>query len=73
MMVIAGYWKWPPWTKGKSTDDDSLEELGLEVWQELEKNPVIRERLRRACMAEGDVDDDVRDSIDQGGDPAKAL
>ncbi len=69
-MVIAGVWKWPPW-KQRSLDD-SLEEWGLEVWQELEQDPVTRERLRRACMEEGEGDDEVRDSIDHA-DAAKAL
>ncbi|KAI1770283.1 phospholipid-translocating P-type ATPase [Hypoxylon cercidicola] len=70
-MVIAGLWKWPPW-KQRSLDD-SLEEWGLEVWQELEQNSVTRDRLRRACMEEeGEVDDEMRDSIDQA-DVAKAL
>ncbi|KAI0840735.1 phospholipid-translocating P-type ATPase [Hypoxylon sp. FL0890] len=61
-LVIAGVWKWPPW-KLRGVDD-SLEEWGLEVWQELEQDPVIRERLRRADMEKGEVDDEVEDNID---------
>ncbi|KAI1377631.1 phospholipid-translocating P-type ATPase [Hypoxylon crocopeplum] len=71
-MVVAGTWKWPPW-KRRSLDD-SLEEWGLDVWQELEKDPVTRERLRRACVEEDEVDDEEQDSFDQVGiDVAKIL
>ncbi|KAI0161169.1 phospholipid-translocating P-type ATPase [Hypoxylon sp. FL1284] len=62
-MVIAGLWKWPPWKQNNV--DDSLEEWGLEVWQELEKDPVTRERIRRECMEEEEVDDGTRDSIER--------
>ncbi|KAG4221041.1 hypothetical protein PC116_g30482 [Phytophthora cactorum] len=61
-MIITGTWHWPPWKK--RTPDDSLEEWGLEIWQELEKDPVMRERLRKACMEEGEVEDGEQDSID---------
>ncbi|KAH9884700.1 P-type ATPase [Xylariomycetidae sp. FL2044] len=54
-MVIAGMWQWPPWKANGPTEN--LEEWGLEVWQELEKDPVVRERLRRASR-EGDESDD---------------
>ncbi|KAL7627863.1 drs2 neo1 protein [Parahypoxylon ruwenzoriense] len=69
-MVIAGVWKWPPWKR--QSLDDSLEEWGLEIWQELEKDPVMRERLRRACIEEGEVEDLEKNSIDQV-DPVKVL
>ncbi|KAI2637227.1 phospholipid-translocating P-type ATPase [Hypomontagnella submonticulosa] len=69
-LIVAGMWRWPPW-KRRSLDD-SLEKWGLEVWQELEQDPVIRERLRRACMEDGELDDEEHDSIDPD-DVAKAL
>ncbi|KAI2472984.1 phospholipid-translocating P-type ATPase [Annulohypoxylon bovei var. microspora] len=70
-MVIAGAWKWPPW-KPRSVDD-SLEEWGLEVWQELEQDPVTRERLLRASMGDNeDEGDDEQDSVDPD-DVAKVL
>ncbi|KAI0899843.1 phospholipid-translocating P-type ATPase [Annulohypoxylon nitens] len=71
-LVVAGMWKWPLW-KPRSADD-SLEEWGLEVWQELEQDPVMKERLRRAAMEEEDEDegDDERDSVDPD-DVAKVL
>ncbi|KAI1386522.1 phospholipid-translocating P-type ATPase [Hypoxylon trugodes] len=69
-MIIAGTWKWPPW-KRRSLED-SLEEWGLEVWQELEQDPVIRERLRRTCMEEDELDDGEQDIIDPD-DVAKVL
>lgn len=70
-LVVAGMWKWPPW-KPRSADD-SLEEWGLEVWQELEQDPVMRERLRRAAMEEDEEEgDDERDSVDPD-DVAKVL
>ncbi|KAI0387757.1 phospholipid-translocating P-type ATPase [Hypomontagnella monticulosa] len=61
-LVVAGMWRWPPW-KRRSLDD-SLEKWGLEVWQELEQDPVIRERLRRACMEDAELEDEEHDSID---------
>ncbi|KAI1505286.1 P-type ATPase [Biscogniauxia marginata] len=62
-LVVAGLWKWPPW---KSRDNsDHLEEWNVEVWQELEKDPVMRERLRRAGTEGEDSDDDEGDRDDE--------
>ncbi|OTB08256.1 hypothetical protein M426DRAFT_317370 [Hypoxylon sp. CI-4A] len=69
-MIIAGTWKWPPW-KRRSVDD-SLEEWGLDVWQEVEKDPVMRERLRRACVEDLDIGDERLDSV-EADDVAKVL
>ncbi|KAI2620073.1 phospholipid-translocating P-type ATPase [Hypoxylon sp. NC1633] len=69
-MIIAGTWRWPPW-KGRSADDN-LEEWGLDVWQELEQNPVTRERLRRACLEGDEVEDGDHDGFDPN-DVARAL
>ncbi|KAH9991321.1 phospholipid-translocating P-type ATPase [Xylariaceae sp. FL0662B] len=62
-LTIAGLWQWPPW--GRRDLDDNLENWGLEVWQELEKDPVVRERLRKACVAEDETEDDEQISIDE--------
>ncbi|KAI0852939.1 phospholipid-translocating P-type ATPase [Daldinia vernicosa] len=61
-MIVAGTWQWPPWKQ--RSPDDGLEEWGLQIWQELEKDPVMRERLRKACMEEGEVENGEQDSID---------
>lgn len=61
-LVVAGMWRWPPWRK--ISHDDSLEKWGLEVWQELEKDPVIRERLRRACLEDEEVGDVEMDDFE---------
>jgi phospholipid-translocating ATPase len=45
-MIVGGLWHWPPWRK-KSLGD-SAEEWHLELWQELEQDPVIRARLKQA-------------------------
>lgn len=42
---VAGLWQWPPWEKGSLTDN--VEEWDLELWQEMEKDPAVRERLRK--------------------------
>ncbi|KAI1491977.1 P-type ATPase [Biscogniauxia mediterranea] len=73
-LIVLGLWKWPPW-KGRDADDrDHLEEWNLEVWQELEKDPVMRERLRRAGTTdERDSDDNEVDGDNDVVDVERAL
>jgi phospholipid-translocating ATPase len=49
---------WPPWKRsGKQLGE--MDELDLEAWQEMEQDPVIRERLRRLARDEtGEADDE---------------
>ncbi|KAK8085558.1 hypothetical protein PG997_006829 [Apiospora hydei] len=49
-MILARLWRWPPWKKSET--DKSLEEFHLEMWQELEQDPVIQEKLRRILKEE---------------------
>lgn len=48
---------WPPWkfTKYHKNRNPNAEDMELELWQEMEKDPKIREQLRR--MANDDYDD----------------
>lgn len=74
---VAGLLSWTPWKRGpRPGDDSSPEELDMEVWQELEKDPIMRKRLRRLARDEDeddyleeDIDDDV---IDVGTGEEKA-
>lgn len=77
-MVVLGLWRWGQgWWKRvrrsrkKPVDwiEDNLEEWDLGLWQEMEKDPGVRERLRgilateeRGCTGEDDStgDEDVR-------------
>ena len=55
-LVVAGLWHFPPWRRRGSRngggggndddDDDNAEDWDLELWQELEKDPEVRRRLR---------------------------
>ncbi|KAG5988698.1 hypothetical protein E4U43_004661 [Claviceps pusilla] len=55
-MLVAGVWHWPPW-KTPSLKDEHPEEWDLQVWQELEQDAGLRERLRRLANDEIVVDD----------------
>ncbi|KAK7976779.1 uracil phosphoribosyltransferase [Apiospora arundinis] len=70
-LILARLWKWPPWKKS-STDDDgeaatgvveNLEEFHLEMWQELEQDPVIRERLRKLLKEERGEETDEEEEV----------
>ncbi|KAK1625426.1 phospholipid-translocating P-type ATPase [Colletotrichum phormii] len=56
-LILAGLWRWP-WVRKE--DDVCADEWRLELWQELEKDPVVRERLRRLASDE-DEDEEVED------------
>lgn len=45
---------WPPWkfTRGHRNGNGNVEELELEAWQDMERNPVIRSRLERMARGE---------------------
>ncbi|KAI0126054.1 P-type ATPase [Xylariales sp. AK1849] len=43
-LIVAGLWRWPPWKQ--TAVDDSAEEWHLELWQELEQDPLVKERLK---------------------------
>lgn len=57
---------WPPWkfTKTYRNGNSNAEDLELELWQEMERDPKIKEQLRR--MANGideDEDEELEDVI----------
>ncbi|KAK8044321.1 P-type ATPase [Apiospora rasikravindrae] len=59
-MILARLWRWPPWKRSET--DKSLEEFHLEMWQELEQDPVIQEKLRRILREErGEVTEEEED------------
>lgn len=59
---------WPPWkyTKRHRNRDPNAEDMELELWQEMERDPVIRAKL--AALAKGEeeeveVEVDVREAM----------
>lgn len=53
---VAGLWKWPPWKKAGAVDN--VEEWDLELWQEMEQDPAVRERLRRLAHDEPEEEEE---------------
>jgi phospholipid-translocating ATPase len=55
-LIMAGLWKLPPWSRwgklGAASGGDSVEEWDLGLWQEMEMDPVVKERLVSICQAE---------------------
>lgn len=50
--IVSGSWGWRPWRATPLGGEGSIEEWDLELWQELEQDPVIKERLRRISEEE---------------------
>lgn len=63
VLVTFNLWKWPPWSKSRSSRDN-IEEWDLELWQELEQDPAMRARLRRLCRDDAGADEEDEDDID---------
>lgn len=64
-LILARLWKWPPWRKpsDEPATFENLEEFHLEMWQELEQDPAIQEKLRKMLKEErgeetGEEEDD---------------
>lgn len=68
-LIVAGYWTWPPW-KGRKLNC-CLEELDLEVWQEMEQDPVMFRQLC-AMAREGELEYVEEDEPAEEKKPAKA-
>ncbi|POR36537.1 Phospholipid-transporting ATPase [Tolypocladium paradoxum] len=68
-MLVAGLWQWPPWKRGGL--GESVEEWDLELWQELEQDPAMRERLKVLARDEDCVDDEDEDEDDEGDEDAE--
>ncbi|KAF5595869.1 phospholipid-transporting ATPase DNF3 [Fusarium subglutinans] len=65
LLLIAGLWDWPPW--GKSRRGDNIEEWDVELWQELEQDPALRERLKRLARDEQvEEEDEFEHGIEEG-------
>lgn len=56
---VAGLLHWRPWKKTEAGENAA--ELEMEIWQELEQDPKMRERLRRMAHDEDFEDDEVLD------------
>ncbi|KAF5017791.1 hypothetical protein F66182_10255 [Fusarium sp. NRRL 66182] len=61
LLLLAGLWDWPPW--GKSRRGENIEEWDVELWQELEQDPALRERLKRLARDEP-LDEGEEDDVD---------
>ncbi|KAH6646172.1 hypothetical protein BKA67DRAFT_526309 [Truncatella angustata] len=44
-LIVGGLWQWPPWQRRAA--GGAAEEWHLELWQELEQDPLMKERLRQ--------------------------
>ncbi|KAH7328733.1 phospholipid-translocating P-type ATPase [Stachybotrys elegans] len=49
-LMASGLWKLPPW--GKRRSGENIEEWDLELWQELEQDPVMKQKLKRMANEE---------------------
>lgn len=57
-LIISGLWQWPPFKRRNMGADESAEEWHLELWQELERDPAMKEKLKR-MNREGEEGDGV--------------
>ncbi|EXL49675.1 hypothetical protein FOCG_09940 [Fusarium oxysporum f. sp. radicis-lycopersici 26381] len=65
LLLIAGLWDWPPW--GKSRRGENIEEWDVELWQELEQDLALRERLKRLARDEQvEEEDEFENGIEEG-------
>ncbi|KAK1999557.1 phospholipid-translocating P-type ATPase [Colletotrichum falcatum] len=60
-LILAGLWRWP-WIREE--DDVSADEWRLELWQELEKYPAVRKRLRKLARDEDEEEEEANESRD---------
>lgn len=69
-LILGGVWKWPPWKQPGLSEN--VEEWDLELWQELEQNPVVKAKLRLMAREhdgqEIEMDDDEMAGVDGGED-----
>ncbi|KAJ4855120.1 cation transport ATPase (P-type) domain-containing protein [Trichoderma breve] len=70
-MLVAGLWHWPPWQKKRL--GDNVEEWDLELWQEMEQDPVVKKKLAKMARDHDELDldgeeeeeeDDIFDQIE---------
>ncbi|KAK9780890.1 putative Phospholipid-transporting ATPase [Seiridium cardinale] len=54
-LIVGGLWQWPPWQK--RAVGESAEDWHLELWQELEQDPLMKEKLRQINEGERDEED----------------
>ncbi|KAJ3960395.1 drs2 neo1 protein [Colletotrichum tropicale] len=58
-LILAGLWRWP-WVRKE--DDVCADEWRLELWQELERDPAVKERLRK--LARDEPEDEEEEDVD---------
>ncbi|KAJ8129429.1 hypothetical protein O1611_g4200 [Lasiodiplodia mahajangana] len=52
-LIVYGLWNWPPWGRRNADDSpENCENWDRQLWQELEQDPAVRERLRQALLDE---------------------
>ncbi len=59
-LMVAGLWQWPPWRNHGLSEN--VEEWDLELWQELEQDPMVRARLK-ILARDGDPDEELIDEV----------
>lgn len=65
-LQLSGLWQFPPWTTVGLSED--LTQWDLELWQELEQNPAVREQLKKMAQEEDDNDDDAGIDLEEEED-----
>ncbi|KAI1129536.1 hypothetical protein F5Y10DRAFT_238126 [Nemania abortiva] len=71
-LIVYGLWNWPPWGRRNADDSpENCENWDRQLWQELEQDPAIRERLRQALLDEelgrpGTVEEESETGLDRG-------
>lgn len=52
-LIVYDLWSWPPW-RTRDADDcpENCENWDRQLWQELEKDPIVRAHIRQALLDE---------------------
>lgn len=62
-LILAGLWRWP-WVRKE--DDVCADEWRLELWQELERDPAVKERLRKLARDEPEDEEEIDVAVLEG-------
>lgn len=69
-MLVAGAWRWPPWEARRPSGN--VEEWDVALWQELEQDAGVRERLRGLAggdeAAEWEEEEEEEEFAVEGGE-----
>ncbi|KAF4983246.1 hypothetical protein FZEAL_1284 [Fusarium zealandicum] len=69
LLLLGGLWEWPPWRRSRR--GDNIEEWDLELWQEMEQDPAMQQRLKRLSSDEPVEEEDEPDLAQIGLDETR--